>query len=103
MKSAERVCGILGAAVRQTSRVCGREESESGSTSPKKRNSRALGSWRTKYAAQGYVWPGECWPWLIGIMRTERSRATGAYACSAGSLLDGQRTDCILTFEGDVR
>ena len=103
MKMVESVSGTLGAATRQISRFRGSRDTESGSTSPKKRNSRALGSWRTKYAAQGYVWPGECWPWLIGIMRTERSRATGAYACSAGSLSDGQRTDCIGRFEEDVR
>ena len=47
----DNVSGILGAAARQTLMVCGFSAKMSGSTSPKNRNSRELGSCRMKNAA----------------------------------------------------
>lgn len=57
--------GIFGAARRHTLMVCGFSAIESGSTSPKKRNSRRVGSWRMKKAVEEY-WPRVLWPWLMG-------------------------------------
>lgn len=50
MNITDRVSGIFGAAMRHTSIVRGLEAMVSGSTSPKKRNSWEVGSWRTKKA-----------------------------------------------------
>ncbi|OBZ75398.1 hypothetical protein A0H81_04598 [Grifola frondosa] len=55
MKIVESACGILLAAARQTWTFMGLAATLSGSTSPKKRNSRAEGSWRIKNAAHSYV------------------------------------------------
>lgn len=64
-----RESGNLGAATCQMRCVCGFVAKESGSTSPKNKNSFLLTSWRMKKAVD---WYGTgLLPWLIDIIRAE--------------------------------
>ena len=73
MKIVDSRRGILGAATRHTSRSLGRNDTLSGSTSPKKRNSWEEALSRIKKAELSKVLLDLEFsrPWLIGIVRTE--------------------------------
>jgi hypothetical protein len=79
----------LGAAARQTSCVSGSHARESGSTSPKKRNSREERLCRMKNAVDWYGVHGgvAVRPWLSGIARTERAGVTLWYVSSNAILM----------------
>lgn len=69
---------ILDAAATQTMRLRGVEDTESGSTSPRKRNSRVVMSFRMKNAVESYV-PIVVDPWLMAKSWVDKEGATLRY------------------------